>query len=40
MPLARDDLDSNYVLLVHKAGAWSRAFTLVNMEGVEAMVEL
>jgi hypothetical protein len=40
MPLAREDLDSNYVLLVHEAGAWSRASTLVNMEGVEAMVEL
>jgi len=41
MPLAREDLDSNCVLSVcRREGALAGPFTLVNMEGVEDMVEL
>jgi hypothetical protein len=40
MPFAREDLDSNCVTLVKGRGALGELPALVNMDGVEDMVEL
>jgi hypothetical protein len=40
MPLAREDLDSNYTRLASCESAFNWELALVNMEGVEDMAEL